>query len=199
MTTTFLLVRHAEHELQGKILTGRMPGVGLGPLGREQAVRLAQVLAGRRPVEVRASPRQRAQETASPLAAALRLTVETEVALDEIDFGAWTGKSFAELDRDPLWDAWNARRAEGRPPGGESMAEVQSRVMACLRKAATADPERPIVLVSHGDVIKAIVLDVLGAPFGSLHTFEIAPASVSTIVLGNWGSKIISLNEQVSP
>ena len=49
--------------------------------------------------------------------------------------------------------------------------------------------------MSHADVIKASVSHVLGLPIDAWPRFDIAPASVTTFVVGDWGAKMITLNE----
>ncbi|MBF0305335.1 MAG: histidine phosphatase family protein [Alphaproteobacteria bacterium] len=186
-----LLVRHAEHDLLGRALAGRMAGVGLNALGRAQAERLARLDVA----AIQSSPLERARETALPLARRLGLPVETVDALNEIDFGVWQGRSFAELDADPVWHDWNRDRARTRPPGGESMTEVQARIVGHLRRL-TAAP-RPVVLFSHGDVIKAALLHVLGLPLDAVSRIEVDPAGISTVALGEWGAKLVALNERI--
>jgi broad specificity phosphatase PhoE len=94
VTTTFLLVRHAAHDRVGTVLCGRMPGVGLGPVGHAQADRLAERLGNANIVSVRTSPLERAWETAEPIAARAGLPLELLDDIIEIDFGDWSGKSF---------------------------------------------------------------------------------------------------------
>jgi broad specificity phosphatase PhoE len=107
VTTTFLLVRHATHGRVGAVLCGRMPGVSLGAEGRAQAERLADHLAGRGIASVHTSPLERASETAGPIAARLGLEAEPCEDLLEIDFGAWTGRSFSSLREESRWHSWN--------------------------------------------------------------------------------------------
>ena len=71
--TTFHLIRHGAHDLLGRVLTGRMPGVALNEAGRAQAAGLAAALAGGGIAAVVSSPLQRARETAAPIAARLGL------------------------------------------------------------------------------------------------------------------------------
>lgn len=198
MTTTFFLVRHAAHGLLDRVLVGRTPGVGLSARGRRQAERVALRLAGERLTAVHVSPRERARETAGPIAAASGAPVVLSLDLDEIDFGAWTGRSFDELAGDPAWRAWNERRAEAQPPGGESMRSVQARVVRLLDGLARLHPGGRIAVVSHGDVIRAALLHYLGLPLDSYDRFEIGPAGVSILVVGSWGAKILSLNETLA-
>jgi len=197
-TTTVYLVRHAAHGLLERVLTGRMPQVHLADLGHAQARRLARHFAGLNITAIQSSPRERAEETARPIAQAASLPCDIVDALDEIDIGAWTGRAFADLAADPAWQTWNTSRSTARAPGGESMAEVQARVLAHLQAAGTRYPGGRVVLVSHADVIKAGLLHFLGASLDSFASFDIAPASISTLLLGEWGGRIVALNERVA-
>lgn len=197
MATTFLLVRHAEHHHLGKILSGRRPGVHLGPKGRDQAERLARSFRGLGVTAVQSSPRERARETAEAIAAFLRLPCTVVDALDEIDFGEWQGKPFDALARDARWDDWNRNRDTAKAPGGESMREAQERALAHLERMRAVFPEGRLVLVSHADVIKATLVHALDAPLGSVHRIEIDPASVSSLVLWAGGGKVVNLNQRM--
>lgn len=199
MTTTFFLVRHAAHDNLGGWLAGRKPGVRLGPDGRAQAGRLAQRMRRERFTAIHVSPRERTQETAAAIAAACGTrAIATCAGLDEIDFGDWSGKDFEELNRDPRWRRWNDARGEARTPAGESMADVRQRVLGCVDRLAADHPDEAVVLVSHADVIKAAVCHVLGLPAEAGFRFDVEPASISTIVIGVWGSKLLGLNEVVA-
>ncbi len=186
--TVFHLVRHAEHGLLGRTLTGRMPGVGLNDNGRAQAGRLAAGLAGQRITAVRCSPQQRAQETAGPIAAALGVAAHTDPGWDEVDFGAWSGRDFADLQRDPAWHAWNGFRSTAPTPGGETMLAVQSRAVAALASQQAADPDGEVVVVSHLDVLRAMLAHALGMPLDLMFRIELAPASRSVVTL--WGTRV---------
>lgn len=193
--TTLLLVRHAAHERVDRMLCGRMPGVHLGADGRAQAARLAEWLARREPRAIHASPQPRAQETAAPVAARCGLPLRTAPALDEIDFGEWTGQEFAALAGDPRWQRWNAFRATQRAPGGESMIEAQARALGWARSLPARHPDAVVVAVSHADVIKALIAGVLGLSLDAHARFAIDPASISTVVLWESGGMVLRMNE----
>ncbi len=202
MATTIYLVRHAAHDRVDSVLCGRMPGVGLGEAGRRQAEALAGWFAGARGGAVDAvwtSPVQRARETAEPIAGRLGLPARESDALCEIDFGAWTGEAFDALRDDPRWRRWNEARGGERPPGGESMAEAQARAMGEVERARAEHPDGRVVLVSHGDVIKATLAGILGLPLDAHSRFEVSPASVSALAVWNGGGKVFSMNETVAP
>lgn len=197
--TMFYLIRHAAHEGLGKCLTGRAPGASLGETGRAQARRLGEKLKSERLIRVQASPRERASETAALIAQACGLTpVETSAALDEVDFGSWSGKDFKTLSRDPAWQRWNERRATACTPAGESMLDVQSRVVAHMVGLASEIPGESAVLITHAEVIRAALLHGLGLSLDDWSKFEIAPASISKIAMDAQGARVIAINERVA-
>ena len=191
----FFLVRHAAHELVDRVLCGRMAGVKLGEEGRAQARRVAERLARERIAAIHTSPLERARETAEPIGKRLDLVPEIYEAINEIDVGDWAGRDFASLQGDARWASWNNARNVMRPPGGETMLEVQARVVGHLERVRGAHPDGAVVLVSHGDVIKAALLYCLGMPIDGYRLFDISPASISTLVIGDWGAKVLSMNE----
>jgi broad specificity phosphatase PhoE len=197
VTTTFFLIRHASHGLLGRVLTGRSLDVSLSPHGRDQAQRLARRFSGEPVSAVQSSPQARCHETAAPIAETVCRPVELADAVDEVDVGEWTGRDFETLAADPRWKSWNEARATSRAPGGESMAEVQDRVVMHLDRVRASHPDGQVVIVSHADVIRAAVLYYLGVSLDAFHRIEISPAGVSTLLVGNWGAKIFSLNETV--
>src|SRR5690606_19035752 len=111
---------------------------------------------------------------------------------------AWIGKDFDTLNQDWLWRRWNEARSVTRTPGGETMLDVQHRALGFIERLAGASAGAALVLVSHSDVIKAVVSYVLGLPIDAWHRFEIGPASITTVVFGEWGAKLLSLNEVVA-
>jgi probable phosphoglycerate mutase len=197
VTATFLLIRHAAHLELGKTLTGRKSDVALSRDGLDQA-RIVADLLGVEPIDaVYASPRERAFYTAREIAEPHELTVEILDGLDEIDFGDWTGKRFDELEGDPLWDEWNGARGTARPPGGESMGEAVDRAAAALTELTASHDGQTIAAVSHCDIIRGLVAHFLGMPLDNLLRFDIDPASVSRLVIGSWGARVMSVNERL--
>jgi broad specificity phosphatase PhoE len=196
MTTTFILIRHGAHDLLGRKIAGRMPGVGLNAAGQTQAQGLSERVAEWRIAAIYAGPLQRVQETAVPLGRRLGKAVETDPAFDEIDFGHWTGLAFDELREDRMWDRWNGQRGLAGCPGGESFTEVHARVARGLDRLAHRHPEQAVALITHGDVIKAAVSLALGLPLDCHARFEIGPASLTVLLYGDWGTKLLKLNEE---
>lgn len=197
MAATFLLVRHAAHLDLDLRLSGRRPGVALSAQGRAQATALGRSLARAGIGLVACSPLDRTVETAQAIAAGSNLPdPERAEALTEINLGAWTGRAFASFADDPAWRAWNEERHVARPPGGESMAEAQARIVGWLAATAPAHNGRTVAVVTHSDMIRAAVAHVLGLSLDKLLRFDIDPASITTVVMGDWGAKLVRLNEK---
>ncbi|MDF0697065.1 histidine phosphatase family protein [Rhizobium sp. MC63] len=198
MTATYFLVRHAAHDNVGNFLAGRTAGITLGEAGRAQVQRLGQRLRRGDIDAIYTSPRERTLETAEGIASACGLALpQTDAALDEVNFGDWSGKTFEVLNDDPRWRRWNTTRSLTRTPGGETMLDVQTRIFGLMETLASGGNDRRIALVSHADVIKAAVSHVLGLPIDAWPRFDIAPASVTTVVIGDWGAKVMTLNEVI--
>ena len=196
MTSQILLIRHAAHPDLGNVLSGRTPGIALSSEGQSQADLLAQQLERFEIDALHSSPVQRARETACAIAARRRgLAIETAPALDELDFGDWAGCAFVELADDPRWDTWNSARESAIAPNGESMVEAQVRAWRHIERVVADLPERTIAMVTHCDIIRAVVAKALGLTLNHIHRFDIGPASVSRLAVGSWGAKVLSLNE----
>ncbi|MCC6586259.1 MAG: histidine phosphatase family protein [Bryobacterales bacterium] len=178
----------------GRVLSGRAAGVTLSSTGEAQAARLAETLANRPLHAILSSPLERAKQTALAVGRQRGLGVLECDALVEINFGEWTRKTFAELERDPHWKRFNEARGFVAPPAGESFPSVQERVLTLMRSLANERPDQTIALVSHADVIKAALLGILGAPAQSIHQLEISPASVSTVEWGEWMPRVAAIN-----
>jgi broad specificity phosphatase PhoE len=197
VTAVILLIRHAAHVELGRTLSGRRRDVALSPEGLEQAEIVGDLLGVEPLAAVYSSPRERAYYTARAVAEPHGLKVEIADGVDEVDFGEWTGLSFDALEGDPAWDEWNSQRSSARPPSGESMEEACRRAVAALEEIAARHDDQTIVLVSHCDIIRGLIAYYIGLPLDNLLRFDIDPASVSRLVVGSWGARVMSMNERL--
>lgn len=196
--TIFYLIRHAHCGVIGKEIAGRNPGVHLSAEGRLQAERLAAGLA-QAPISVLlCSPLERAYETAQPIAERLKLGIEIADFLTEIDYGDWTGAAFDRLKSDPQWRRYNRVRSRTRIPGGELIGEVQLRMVNGIEPLRRKHPDAEIGIVSHGDPIKTLIAYALGMPLDYLLELDIAPASVSTLVMNDDGILVKQVNRTMN-
>jgi broad specificity phosphatase PhoE len=195
LTTTIFFVRHGSHDRLDHVLCGRMEGVELSDAGRREAARVAERLARETVGALYVSPLLRARQTAEPIAQALGLPAVTAEDLNEIDFGEWTGARFDDLRQQAAWRRWNTARGHHRPPGGESMLEIQLRVARWLNDTIDRHPNTGVAAVCHSDVIKAAACYAFGLSLDHYDRMEISPASISVVAAGRWGLKVHKLNE----
>ena len=198
MDTLICLIRHAAHAQLGTTLSGRMPGLSLSAGGMGQAQKAAARLSSARVVAIHTSPVARARETAAAIALPHGLEPEVVDALDELDFGSWTGRSFVELEREQDWMAWNTQRGSARIPGGETMAGAQARIVDHISALGGRVGGGALILVSHCDLIRAAIAHYLGLALDRMLSFDVDPASMSRLAVGKWGGRVLSVNEPLA-
>jgi probable phosphomutase (TIGR03848 family) len=193
--TTIVLVRHGQTDWIGHAVAGRQPGVHLNAEGATQARALPTRLAGLPIHALYSSPLERAVETARPLASALRLEVQVCEDATELEFGDWTSRGFDTLEQETAWRRFNSFRSFARASGGELMPEVQTRIIRALERLRARHPGETVVLVSHGDVIRAALAYVLGVPLDLFQRIEIRAASISRVRLYDDGLLVLGVND----
>ena len=193
--TIFRLLRHGQHDLQGRVVAGRMPGVGLSERGRAEIASIAERLAGDGVAALYSSPLQRTRESAEILAARLGLPIGFRDDLIELDFGEWTGSTFDAVRADPRWEPWRTQRSLASIPGGESMRAVQHRAVEAMFDITEGHRDEAVVAVSHGDVIRAILVFALGMPLDFYGRIEVGVGSLSTIRIDQAGIRVLAVNE----
>jgi broad specificity phosphatase PhoE len=168
-----LLVRHAP---TAATRAARFPlDEPLDERGRASAAALGAALPGG--CETLTSPALRCRQTAE--AAGLRAP-SVEPGLDECDFGAWAGRSLADVhEAEPQTvEAWMVD-PQARPHGGESLATFAARVSAWLDSQAQLDGRA--VAVTHAGVVKAAVIHALGAPLEAIWRIDAAPLAITEL------------------
>jgi probable phosphomutase (TIGR03848 family) len=193
-----LLIRHGENEFTrtGK-LAGWTAGVSLNEAGRKQAEGLVERLKGVPIKFIYSSPLERAQETAAPLAAALKLPVTIAPGLGEVKYGQWTGKSLKVLGRTKLWKVVQQLPSAMQFPEGESMRGAQLRMVDAIDEIVRRHPSPKAVLAlfTHSDPIKLAVAHYLGMPLDLFQRIMIATASVTVLRLGHGQPSLVKLND----
>jgi broad specificity phosphatase PhoE len=191
--TRFILIRHALTDAVGKTITGRLPGVYLNERGKRQVSVLADQLKGLSIDAIYSSPMERAIETANTIAAPHHLNVSVLEELNEIDCGDWSGRTIEELRSERSFQLFNSFRSGTRIPGGETMPEVQLRMVNCIEKLVNKHREQTVALVSHGDPLKAIACFYMGIHLDLMHKIEINPASVTILEVYDETARITSM------
>lgn len=179
--TLVLLVRHGATPTTGQVLPGRAPGLHLSEAGLAQAAQVADRLAGLALAAIYTSPLDRARETAGATAAATGLRPIDEPGLLESDVGDWTGQSLAGLAKYKEWRELQQTPSTFRFPGGESLAELQARVVAVLDRLHVAHPGGTVACFTHADPIRMALTFALGAPLDSFGRVLVGTGSISAI------------------
>jgi broad specificity phosphatase PhoE len=194
--TTVYLVRHAEKASDPDILTGRSRGIHLSERGKGQAERLGAWFSLRPVDAIWCSPMERARETAEEIARTTNRVVQISEAITEFDFGGWTGRRVSELEDNPQWRRFNEFRSATRIPGGELIAEVQVRVVKEILHLAAEVPNGSVVLVSHGDPIRAALGYFLQSPLDAMNRIEVSVASISMLALHDDTVRVLRINHE---
>ena len=199
---TVILVRHGRTTANASgLLAGRTPGVELDAVGRDQAAATGARLAKVPVVGVVSSPLERCRQTAQYILDQQSGTPHAPVddALTECDYGSWQGRTLEELAKEELWKTVQSQPSAVTFPGGESMAAMQARSVAAVRRHDAAfeaehGPGAVWVAVSHGDIIKSTLADALGMHLDMFQRINVGPASVSIVHYGTGRPTVLATN-----
>lgn len=193
------MVRHATCAHIDDTLLGRTLDASLDAHGERQARALAERLRTEAPVRIESSPRRRALQTAQAIAEHARCDVKVAPALDELDFGEWSGQTFERLERESGWRRWNNDRDCARTPAGIDIRAVQRSIALHLLALAATCAGATLVLVTHAEIIRSLILHCLHAPAGDYARFAVDPASITCFSSNATGLHLEALNEVVAP
>jgi probable phosphomutase (TIGR03848 family) len=194
-STRLVLARHAVTAQTGPLLSGRAPGIDLSDRGREQAKALGERLAGLPVAVVYASPIERTTQTAEAVAEHHGLPVQPLPGVIEADYGEWTGGQLSELAKTDLWKTVQRAPSRARFPGGESLAEMQCRMVTALEAVVARHPGELVVVVSHADPIKAAIAHYTGVHLDLFQRIVVSPASVTVFELSAHGAAMVKCND----
>ncbi len=199
---TVILVRHGRTTANASgLLAGRTPGVELDSAGREQAAVTGDRLAVVPLVGVVSSPLERCRQTAQFILDRQSGTphAPVEQELTECDYGSWQNRTLEELAKEELWKTVQSQPSAVTFPGGESMAAMQARSVAAIRRHDAAfeaehGPGAVWAAVSHGDIIKSVLADALGMHLDLFQRITVGPASVSIVHYGKGRPTVFATN-----
>jgi len=193
-----VLLRHAHSTANLKnVLAGRTEGVVLSSKGENQAAELVERIGKSRFDAVVVSPIERCSQTIAPWLAVYGngIVPFVDEGFSEVDYGMWTGKSLAVLQRNKLWKIVQEHPSQMVFPQGESLMGMQSRAVASFYKVNELKGKNPRLIVSHGDVIKSIMASALGMHLDEFQRIIIDPASVSVIEYSSIKPRVMLVND----
>ena len=177
------LVRHGETDWNREDRCQGCIDTDLNNEGLRQAELVAQRLANEEIHAIYCSNLKRAYRTAQIIAKKCGLNVTKSEALNEISFGDWEGLTFEEIRKrhDYDYNVWRLSPHTALFPGEGSLANVYDRVMKYVDEIILQNAGKNILIVSHGGVIKLIILGLLGIGLEAYNKFYIANTSVSIV------------------
>lgn len=197
-----VLIRHAHSEANAAgILSGRLPNVHLSEKGIKQAVDLAQRLGSFPVAQLRISPMERCFETVQPWINNVLVPQSKNFApvidhnISEVDYGDWSGKKLSILSKNKMWKTVQESPSRMYFPSGEGIGQMQARALQSVHELAKLKNKGAAVIVSHGDVIKAIVASALGIHLDEFQRIVIDPASITVIEYSGIKPRVLLLND----
>jgi probable phosphomutase (TIGR03848 family) len=196
--TTVLLIRHGFTALTGPVLAGWTPGVHLDERGRAQAAALGERLLSVPLAAVVTSPLERCRETAAAIRAGRDPAppLHVDELVGEVRYGTWTGRELKALRKEPLWSVVQRRPSAAVFPAGEGLAAMSARAVEAIRRwNEDLGPGATYAMVSHGDVIKAILADALGLHLDGFQRIGVDPCALSVVQYGAGGAHVERVND----
>ncbi len=190
-----LLARHAK---TGKAYKGRYIGstdLPISEKGVQQAEDLAKRLEMYNPCCCFSSPMTRTRQTSDIVCSKLGIPCEFKKGLVEIDFGAWEGMTFAEIAKSypEEVDRWSSEGMDFHFPAGDKSSEFSKRVQD-VSSLLSQNPASPLLIVSHGGVIRTMICHFLGLSFESYLLFDVKPARFAVLDIFDQGGVLSGLN-----
>lgn len=182
MTTRLYFVRHGESEANRSTLFAGSLDMPLTEKGRAQAKVTAAFLQDIPFAAVYASDLMRAYDTGAVVAQLHGLDAIPVQQLREIFAGHWEGKTYCDLEREfaDSYDVWKNTIGLAACPGGESVAQLQERVRACVEKIVLSHPGETVCIATHATPIRVMECLWTHTPLERMHTIPwVSNASVT--------------------
>jgi 2,3-bisphosphoglycerate-dependent phosphoglycerate mutase len=189
-----IAVRHgqtawnADARVQGRL------DIDLNNVGRWQAERVAAALADETLHAIYSSDLARARDTAMPLAQQLGLPVNLEEGLRERGFGAFEGKTFAQIEAEQPDGArrWRERDLHFRPGGhGESLTALYERVVSTVSRLAQAHAGQQIAVFAHGGVMDMLYRAASRIPLEAPRTWHLGNTAINRVLYNGEGFSLV--------
>jgi len=183
MSLRLFVLRHGETVFTRERRFAGWRDVPLTDAGLRQSEAAAAALSGVGISAVFASPLERARTSAEAVAKPHRLAVQIMPVFRELGFGAWEGRTRAEVEaaEPALYDVWRTAPDRFTAPGGESLPAVAKRVAEGIETLRADHDGESVVLVTHAVVIRLIVLDGLGLGPARLWSIDASPAGITEL------------------
>lgn len=181
--TTIFLVRHGDTRQtdEGRLYTD--PEAELTERGRDQIRALADWLKTESPQALFSSSSKRVKSSADIIAAQLSLDITLLDAINAWRVGTWEGRTYLEVKKaEPaIYEAWVADPVSNAPPQGEAIRDVYNRTTKAVKQLIKDHEGKKIALVSHAEVVRALLVDALGMPLENYWRIAVPTGSIAKV------------------
>lgn len=190
-----ILVRHGHTTWNGENRYQGHKNSDLSELGRLQAASVADRLADEKIDAIYSSDLQRAVDTAEAIAGYHGLPVHTDCRLREAAFGEWEGLTVSEIkERYPdLYERYRADSISNRAPGGETLDQLQTRVVSAVEEIVSMHPVGTVVAVVHGGPIRAFFCHAMHTDFRSFRKMSLHNCGITVFACESDGRWVLTL------
>lgn len=185
-----IFLRHGQTAVNAAALLQGHMNPPLDEVGKRQATQCGAFLREHFPnAHVISSPLLRAQQTAQEISD----SVVTDDRFIELNYGEWDGVALTDVPQDE-WAKWRQDPAF-RPPGGETLVELDARVQPALEELSARARHEDVVIVSHVSPIKSAITWALGVGPHTTWRMHLERASICRIAIGPRGPSLTGMNE----
>jgi broad specificity phosphatase PhoE len=194
--TTLYLIRHAEVEARYQGVFGGTIDMDISPRGEAQAAALARYLQHKTFDAIYASPMKRVHQTLAPCLTNGAPKPVVLPTLHEVDFGVWTGLTFAEVAErfGVRASSWLDQLVAGSIPNAETAAGCRARIEPCVREILQHHPNQRVAVFCHGGVIRQMLAILLDLPLQKTAGFEIDYTSITEVEIHPHRAEVQLLN-----
>lgn len=191
------LVRHGESVANTKgIYQGQTYDTPLSFVGRKQAEALARYFADKAVCKILTSPLKRTKETAQKVADIAHLEIFDTPEIIETNHGEWEGleKKVISNKWPNIYELWLKKPSEVKFPGGETFLETRKRIVYWWNRTTKEDAN--LLVVTHDNVIRIIIAEILGLNLDNIWKFQLNPAAVTIVEVGEGSCRLLALDEK---
>lgn len=198
--TRIILIRHGQTAWNQGAGEERFRGridLSLDTMGHRQAEAIALRLQKQEVAAVYASPLLRTRQTIAPLAARYSLPVTAHDGLLDIDYGQFHGltHSSAQADFPELYAQWRSSPSQVHFPGGERLADIQTRLVSLLAEMRARHPAQTVILLGHQIVNKVLACTMLGLDLDQIWRIGQDTAALSVYQWTRHGWRTLCIND----
>lgn len=192
------MLRHAQSVANTKgILAGQDNSVALSKMGQHQSRLLVPYLSSIKFSKIYSSPLLRCIQTIEPF---MQVNPDLDFKIDErfieMDYGKWSGRRLAALSREKRWRAIQSKPSTFTFPDGESFRQMRRRVDLAILDLK--NQKGPILIITHGDIIKMAVASLLDMPIDKFQSFVAEPASLTIFSIDKTKATLLQSNYKIS-